>query len=1053
MVNPVGKIAVATGLAAVGLHKAYGDMKREQERKAAEVERKREQAVRQDFRDEMARASQASAAQRRAQQQRSDHSREAFAELTELRVSLMGRALGDLRKALAEDFCRESSPLSAVGLPLIGRADSVDFAIAAVLLAWGDDEMLERFWPRKRTGEGGHGGHGEEEEEGEGVDSVQAYRVGFCVQRCSPQTLKVVQSWLKKMAKVGPAGEWTLPMEDRAEREEAFGPDHALFGIPSGPPRFYRTNDEDDVKLHSLALGTFMKSSEPRAVTLKIRCYAHFQAVSSLGHVDLVLESGMEVTSIVEHRGGTASAKFVTQGKVGTWEGAGLYVAANFPLRTFKPQAPTRRQRNVPTGRQGGAGYAIKNIEMGPPDRRGRSVPCNSGDIHPLTQWLPSEKAWRRASAKEAFAQSMLSSEAAALVGVLTPRACEGGGLWHFLAASGEPQAYAMSLLGILESRDAGLLTETGKGKGEEVARVLTAALRKVVPPPAVREGGSRREAMAALDAEIGAFVHGCYLELLRSLYALPMENFAGRTPADIVSSSVHYKLWSNVLAYVPNQPKLLRLALRDMEAEKRAAARATSRGSAPVWWTVLMAVAVLGAIVVLFVCTWERNLSKSLFFLFGGGRLPAWVADRVCSVLALVDPVTAPVVVVTILEIFLKYCRPPAVATTEDGDDRERSGLGAALLWRFEAANEISCNLFRAVALATGLTPPGRRSREELMLKCEEWLRIWGLRQLHSNMASAARRGRITKQAVLQLTDGIFLYRAEQEAAAAAAAAAEEGSPGARVTTACSGQGTLPGSVEEAEAFLNLPVVGRDGDDSSGGGEEWVDTPLPGSAVEGALNMAVFSVEEDDATILGALRSLEAEGVWGGGGGSSSDGEDSDDSEEGDEDDDDDDDDDGGGGGASTEQTQYRQRCMPTEERSYQRPVPVAEAQEGAATRSSRRLFSGTGERKGSDDGAGGDGGGGTEGMKNTVKKLLARRGWTFNRGAGAMAYVREARPARANTAPPTRAEVRQRFVDSKTFWHNSVGVGGQWIKSVKEMMEIRPVEEVLARLIHKTD
>lgn len=66
MVNPVGKVAVATGLAAVGLHKAYGEIKREREKKAAEVELKRERAARQDFREEMARASEVSAAERRA---------------------------------------------------------------------------------------------------------------------------------------------------------------------------------------------------------------------------------------------------------------------------------------------------------------------------------------------------------------------------------------------------------------------------------------------------------------------------------------------------------------------------------------------------------------------------------------------------------------------------------------------------------------------------------------------------------------------------------------------------------------------------------------------------------------------------------------------------------------------------------------------------------------------------------------------------------------------------------------------------------------------------
>ena len=88
---------------------------------------------------------------------------------------------------------------------------------------------------------------------------------------------------------------------------------------------------------------------------------------------------------------------------------------------------------------------------------------------------------------------------------------------------------------------------------------------------------------------------------------------------------------------------------------EKRAAARAASRGSTPGWWAVLMAVAVSAAIVVLFVCTYERELSKSLFFLFGGGRLPLWVADRACAALCLVDPLTAPVVVVTIFEVRLE--------------------------------------------------------------------------------------------------------------------------------------------------------------------------------------------------------------------------------------------------------------------------------------------------------------------------------------------------------------------------------------------------------------
>ncbi len=96
---------------------------------------------------------------------------------------------------------------------------------------------------------------------------------------------------------------------------------------------------------------------------------------------------------------------------------------------------------------------------------------------------------------------------------------------------------------------------------------------------------------------------------------------------------------------------------------------------------------------------------------------------------------------------MFLKYCRPPAQSAPEKeggggsgGGDGGGSRLGAAVLWRIEAMNEISRGLYRVVALAAGLPLPGQRSREELMLKCKEWLRIWGLRQLHSNMASAVR-------------------------------------------------------------------------------------------------------------------------------------------------------------------------------------------------------------------------------------------------------------------------------------------------------------------------
>lgn len=278
------------------------------------------------------------------------------------------------------------------------------------------------------------------------------------------------------------------------------------------------------------------------------------------------------------------------------------------------------------------------------------------------------------------------------------------------------------------------------------------------------------------------------------------------------------------------------------------------------------------------------------------------------------------------------------------------------------------------------------------------------------------ARRGRIMKKAVRQLTDGIFLYRAEQEAAAMGA-----GGGGASPSADASyrGAGTLPGSVEEVEAFLNLPVVGRDDDDddddddSSGAddedGEEWVDTPLPGSAVGGALNMATFgaTAEEDDTPEASSLRlELEAEGGWsrgggGGGGGvvSGSDGEDSD-SEDSDDDHDD---------RPGVEHGQYRPRSMRTEERSYQHPAAAAGGEEAAATRS-RSSSTTDGEEVISSDG------GGAKGMKNTVRRLLARRGWTFKSGPGGTLYHRTPTPARAHGAAPTRAEVRKNTVDSKT-------------------------------------
>lgn len=101
----------------------------------------------------------------------------------------------------------------------------------------------------------------------------------------------------------------------------------------------------------------------------------------------------------------------------------------------------------------------------------------------------------------------------------------------------------------------------------------------------------------------------------------------------------------------LPNRPKLLQLALRGFEAEKREAARTASRGGTPAWWTALMAVAVSAAVAVLFVSTYERQLSVRLFFALGGGRLPVWVADWVSFVLGW-DHLTAPVFVLLFFEV-----------------------------------------------------------------------------------------------------------------------------------------------------------------------------------------------------------------------------------------------------------------------------------------------------------------------------------------------------------------------------------------------------------------
>lgn len=131
MVNPVGKAAVFAGAAAVGAHVAWGEYKQERERRAADAERHHEKATHDSFVEEMRRAE---ATTRNSRQKgnartggRSAEDRRAIADLTDLRMSPMGRALGKLRRALERDFSRSPTPVSAAGLPLIGRADTVDF--------------------------------------------------------------------------------------------------------------------------------------------------------------------------------------------------------------------------------------------------------------------------------------------------------------------------------------------------------------------------------------------------------------------------------------------------------------------------------------------------------------------------------------------------------------------------------------------------------------------------------------------------------------------------------------------------------------------------------------------------------------------------------------------------------------------------------------------------------------------------------------------------------------------------------------------------------------
>lgn len=134
------------------------------------------------------------------------------------------------------------------------------------------------------------------------------------------------------------------------------------------------------------------------------------------------------------------------------------------------------------------------------PSRHSGECTYSPKDVQPLTKWLAGEKAFRKASARETFAQMMLSREAAGLLETLTPQRCHGAGLWHFLTMSGERQRYAMALLTLLEGRDVAMLE---KGQGEEVARVLAASLRGVVPPPDVGEEGTAEEAMEALDDQL----------------------------------------------------------------------------------------------------------------------------------------------------------------------------------------------------------------------------------------------------------------------------------------------------------------------------------------------------------------------------------------------------------------------------------------------------------------------------------------------------------------------------------------------------------------------
>jgi len=272
----------------------------------------------------------------------------------------------------------------------------------------------------------------------------------------------------------------------------------------------------------------------------------------------------------------------------------------------------------------------------------------------------------------------------------------------------------------------------------------------------------------------------------------------------------------------------------------------------------------------------------------------------------------------------------------------------------------------------------------------------------LYRTTKRQARRGRITKSAAKQIADGIFLYRAEEEAAAVRGAAARGAGAGAGSRGLSGGAdasfgeaGTLPGSAEEAEAFLNLPVVEgeEDADSADGGAEDWSETPLPGSAVEGALNMAMFgATAEEVAGSVGRLV-METRGAENGGGGQDSDGSGDSDSDSDSDDDDDD------RSRVEQERTLRRRRSKPTEERSYQAPGG-AEAARGCRSRSDG--VDGAGSKK-----DGGVAGGGAEGVKDTVRRLLARRGWTFEKRAAGVAYARQ---------KPKNASARARLREGST-------------------------------------